>query len=346
MTSQAIKVIGQIVGDTGQTTSEQILDATIVAADIADATITNAKISSDAAIAWSKVSKTSSSLADLATRSAADLNSGILPDARLSGTLPKLDAAQTWTAAQTFTTGLLITPDVVSSGATITFPTSATTLVGRTTTDTLTNKTLTSPVINGATTLSLDSAGTGNLIIETNSNLTADRTLQITTGDVGRTVTLSGNLNIAGDLITSGANGLILTTTGATNVTLPTTGTLITDSSPSTLTNKTLGTTTFSDAANIILDANIGTRIGTATGQKLGFYNATPVARQAALTAALTQITFSEPAATDFAIASVSNVTPFGFTTANEGNTVMKVINNLQVRVDQLESRLQSYGLL
>jgi hypothetical protein len=38
----------------------------------------------DGQVAWAKVSKTSSSLADLATRSAADLNSGTLPDARLS----------------------------------------------------------------------------------------------------------------------------------------------------------------------------------------------------------------------------------------------------------------------
>jgi hypothetical protein len=48
--------------------------------------ITNTEISAAAAIAWTKVSKAGSSLADLATRSATDLTSGALPDARLSGT--------------------------------------------------------------------------------------------------------------------------------------------------------------------------------------------------------------------------------------------------------------------
>lgn len=40
------------------------------------------------------------------------------------------------------------------------------------------------------------------------------------------TITLGGNINTAGGFVTSGANTLTLTTTGATNVTLPTSGTL------------------------------------------------------------------------------------------------------------------------
>lgn len=47
--------------------------------------ITNTEISASAAIAWTKISKTGSSLADFATRSASDLNTGTLPLARLSG---------------------------------------------------------------------------------------------------------------------------------------------------------------------------------------------------------------------------------------------------------------------
>jgi hypothetical protein len=49
------------------------------------ASIVNADIANAAAIAWSKISKTGSSLADLTTRSAADLSSGIIPDARIPG---------------------------------------------------------------------------------------------------------------------------------------------------------------------------------------------------------------------------------------------------------------------
>lgn len=57
-----------------------------------------------------------------------------------------------------------------------------------------------------------------------------------------------------------------------------------------TLTNKTIGAATisgnmtFADAINIILNATTGTKIGTATTQKLGFWNATPVVRPSAYT--------------------------------------------------------------
>ncbi len=55
--------------------------------------ITNTEIDAAAAIAWSKINKTGSSLADLTTRSAADLSSGTLPDARFPATLPALSGA-------------------------------------------------------------------------------------------------------------------------------------------------------------------------------------------------------------------------------------------------------------
>lgn len=52
----------------------------------------------------------------------------------------------------------------------------------------------------------------------------------------GKTITLAGNLTLAG------AYALTLTQTAATNVTLPTTGTLVTRAGTETLTNKTLTT--------------------------------------------------------------------------------------------------------
>ena len=39
----------------------------------------------------------------------------------------------------------------------------------------------------------------------------------------------------------------------------------------------------FQDGINIIFDTRTGTRIGTATTQKLAFWNATPVAQQASI---------------------------------------------------------------
>ncbi|UQZ33661.1 hypothetical protein C2I18_08975 [Paenibacillus sp. PK3_47] len=50
---------------------------------IAPGVIVDADVNSTAAIGWGKISKTGSTLADLATRSAGDLNSGTLPAARL-----------------------------------------------------------------------------------------------------------------------------------------------------------------------------------------------------------------------------------------------------------------------
>lgn len=46
----------------------------------------------------------------------------------------------------------------------------------------------------------------------------------------------------------------------------------------------TANTLTIADATNFVLNATTGTKIGTATTQKLGFYNATPIVRPAAYT--------------------------------------------------------------
>ena len=60
---------------------------------VATGGILNAQIGAGAAISWSKISKTGSSLADLDTRSAGDLSSGTLPDGRFPATLPAVSGA-------------------------------------------------------------------------------------------------------------------------------------------------------------------------------------------------------------------------------------------------------------
>lgn len=87
--------------------------------------------------------------------------------------------------------------------------------------------------------------------------------------------------------------------------------------------------------------AIIGTSGGTA-----GFFGTTPVSKAAALTAALTTITASAPGTPDYAIQNLTATSPYGFVTADEGQSVLKVIANLQTRVGELEARLQAYGLL
>jgi hypothetical protein len=59
------------------------------------------------------------------------------------------------------------------------------------------------------------------------------------------------------------------------------------------------GTITLADEANLVANTNIGSRIGTATGQKIGFWNATPVVQQShiadpASAAAQTQDTLTD----------------------------------------------------
>ena len=69
-------------------------------------------------------------------------------------------------------------------------------------------------------------------------------------------------------------------------------------------------------------------------------------AKGAALTAQLTTITSTAPVTPDYAIQDLTQTTPFGFVTKDEGNSVLSVIANLQTRVSELEARLQALNLI
>lgn len=67
----------------------------------------------------------------------------------------------------------------------------------------------------------------------------------------------------------------------------------------------------------------------------------------AALTAQLTTITPADAEGTpDYAIAAITSTTPFGFASAQEAITVLYVIKNLQVRLAEVEARLEATGLV
>ena len=108
--------------------------------------------------------------------------------------------------------------------------------------ETLTNKTLTSPTINTPqiigpgsfskiTTLGLRDQTTNqyDLRVQSNSstNLTDNRTLTVDVENVNRTVKLGGNLTIDKDLRTAGDYHLLMNLTDSTNITLPTSGTVM-----------------------------------------------------------------------------------------------------------------------
>lgn len=83
------------------------------------------------------------------------------------------------------------------------------------------------------------------------------------------------------------------------------------------------GGLTIADAANIILNTTTGTKIGTATGQKLGFFNATPVTQRTALTAA-----------------NASTVD------GTYGAEEAAVIGNMRTRLGEIEAALETLGLV
>lgn len=69
----------------------------------------------------------------------------------------------------------------------------------------------------------------------------------------------------------------------------------------------------------------------------------------AALTTQLTTLTHTSPGTPDYAIAALVDsgaASAWGFSTQDEGHTVLSVIANLQTRVAELEARLQAFVLL
>ncbi|MCC6278004.1 MAG: hypothetical protein IT289_08830, partial [Oligoflexia bacterium] len=80
----------------GQITTTMLATDAVTTAKILDGEITNSDINAGAAIAWSKISKATSSIADLATRSASDLNSGTLSDTLLSANVVRTNTNNTY----------------------------------------------------------------------------------------------------------------------------------------------------------------------------------------------------------------------------------------------------------
>ena len=81
-------------------------------------------------------------------------------------------------------------------------------------------------------------------------------------------------------------------------------------------------------------------------GSNIGFFGTAPTTQQTALTTQDTSITHTAPGTPDFAIQNFTQTTPFGFVTADEANTVLQVVLNLQTRVQEIETKLKAYGLL
>jgi len=143
--------------------------------------------------------------------------------------------------------------DLTNSSVTI----GSTSVALGTTAATVAGLTLTAPTINGGTAqaltnLGIRSTGSGafDMVLQNTENLTAQRALVLTLNNAARTINMSGNLTLAAGFTTAGGSAITLTATGATNVTLPTSGLLATQDTSNTFssTNTFSAVTQLSDA--------------------------------------------------------------------------------------------------
>lgn len=151
------------------------------------------------------------------------------------------------------------------------------------------------PVASGGTGVT-SSTGTGNTVLSASPALTGIPTAPTATSGTNTTqlattafVTSAVSTYTAPDA-TTGSKGIVqlagdlggtaASPTTPTAVHITGTETIAGDKTLSGST--TLGTTSVTDASNIGLGTTTGTKIGTATTQKLGFFNATPVVQQTA----------------------------------------------------------------
>ena len=67
---------------------------------------------------------------------------------------------------------------------------------------------------------------------------------------------------------------------------------------------------------------------------------------QGALTAQLTTVTCSAPGTPDYAIADLTTTSPYGFASADEGQTLLKVVANQQIRLAELEVLLKAAHII
>lgn len=83
--------------------------------------------------------------------------------------------------------------------------------------------------------------------------------------------------------------------------------------------------------------------------KEVGLNGSNPIGKGAALSApvvAASGFTHIAPGVDDFAIQGITSATPFGFVTADEGNSVLKVLKNAILRIEQLEARLKDVGII
>jgi hypothetical protein len=90
-----------------------------------------------------------------------------------------------------------------------------------------------------------------------------------------------------------------------------------------------------------------GFQVGQSSSDLVGFWGKAPCDQPAALTAQLTTLTIADAAGTpDYAQAAFTTTTPAGFASIQEAITFAYVVQNLQVRLAEVEARLEECGIV
>lgn len=94
-------------------------------------------------------------------------------------------------------------------------------------------------------------------------------------------------------------------------------------------------------------DSDGGYSVGKSSSSLVGFWGATPVDQPASLTAQLTTITMADTAGTpDYTLGAITTTSPAGFASIQEGISFAYVVRNLQVRLAEVEARLEEAGII
>lgn len=94
-----------------------------------------------------------------------------------------------------------------------------------------------------------------------------------------------------------------------------------------------------------------GTVVFTVYGDgKIGFFGKAPTGQASALTApvvAAASMTFTDPGgSSDYAFATATTSTPAGYSSVAEANSLLKVVQNALLRIEQINTALQNAGIV
>ena len=199
----------------------------------------------------------------------------------------------------------------------------------------------------GATAATASSTGnltitTGTLVANLEGNVTGDLT-----GNAATATKLASAVNIGGvsfdgsvDINLPGVNGSGNQNTSG-NAHTATSAFTVTEAVQAAITSVgTLTGLTMADEGNIVVNATTGTKIGTATSQKLGFFNATPVVQQSNIADAS-----SSQGVANGSVANSGSGT-LDVPTKAEFDGLRTDVQNLTTKMNAILTALEALGLL